>query len=53
MLETQIYIKKRGIWGRMDPCMCMTESFCCPLETIAILLSSYPPIQNKKLKKRE
>ena len=28
----------RGVWGRMDTCMCMTESLCCPPETITALL---------------
>ena len=28
----------RGIWGRMDTCICMVESFCCPTETITTLL---------------
>ena len=23
----------RGVWRRMDTCMCMTESLCCSLET--------------------
>ena len=41
----------RGVWGRMDTCVCMAESFSCPLETITTLLISYTPIQNKKLKK--
>ena len=25
--------------GRMDTCMCMAESFCCPPETITLLIS--------------
>ena len=29
--------------GRMDTCICMPESLCCPLETITILLISYTP----------
>jgi len=28
----------------MDICICMAESFCCPPETITILLISYMPI---------
>jgi len=23
----------RGVWGRMDTCLCMAESFCCLPET--------------------
>ena len=36
----------RGFWGRMDTCVCMAESLCCPLETITALLISYTPTQN-------
>ena len=43
----------RGVWGRMDTCVCMAESFSCPLETITTLLISYTPIQNKKFKKKK
>ena len=41
----------RGVWGRMDTCICMAESIYCPLETITTLLISYSPVQNKKFKK--
>jgi len=27
----------RGVWGRMDTCVCMTESLCCSCETIKTL----------------
>ena len=30
----------RGIWGRMDTCICMAESLFCPPETITTLLIS-------------
>jgi len=33
----------------MDKCICKAESLCCPPQTITTLLSSYTPIQNKKL----
>ena len=26
----------RGVWGRMDTCICMAESLCCRPEIIAI-----------------
>ena len=29
----------RGVWARMDTCMCMAESLCCVPETITTLLS--------------
>ena len=41
----------RGVWGRMDTCVCMGESLCCSPKTIIMLLISYTPIQNKKFKK--
>ena len=34
----------RGVWGRMDTCLCMAESLCCAPETITPLLISYTPI---------
>jgi len=30
----------RGVWGRMDTCMCMAESLCCPPDTITTLLTA-------------
>ena len=42
----------RGVWGRMDTCICMAESLCCPPETITILLIGYTSIQNKKFNKK-
>ena len=41
----------RGVWGRMDTCICMDESLGYSLETITTLLIGYIPIQNKKFKK--
>ena len=38
----------RGVWGRMDTCVCMAESLHCSPETITTLLTGYTPIQNKK-----
>ena len=40
----------RGVWGRMDTNVCVVEALWGPPETIATLLISYTPIQNKKLK---
>ena len=42
----------RGAWGRMDTCICMTESRHCSSETTTTLLISYTPNQNKKLKNK-
>ena len=34
--------------GRMDTCICVAKSLCCPSKTITTLSISYTPIQNKK-----
>ena len=34
----------RGVWGRMDTCICMAESLCCSFETITKLLISYAAV---------
>ena len=33
-----------GVRGRMDSCICMTESLHCPSDTIKALLIGYTPI---------
>ena len=43
----------RGVWGRVDTCVCMAEAPCCSPETITTLLIIYTPIQNKKKIKRK
>ena len=40
----------RGVWERMDTCICVAKSLCCPPDTITILLISNTPMQNKKFK---
>ena len=52
------WMEVRVVWGRMDTCMCMAESLCCPPETITTLLIVYTTIQNvsdvkKKFKKKK
>ena len=42
----------RGVWGRMDTCICMPESLLCSPEAITTLLTGYTPIK-KKIKKRK
>ena len=37
----------------MDTCVHMAESLCCSPETIIASLTSYTPIQNKKLKQQQ
>ena len=34
----------RGVWGRMDTCMCTVESLQCPTGTITTLLINCTPI---------
>ena len=34
-------LDERGIWGRMDTCICMAESLCCSLETVTTLFIDY------------
>ena len=41
----------RGVWGRMDTCLCMAESLCCLPEIITTLFIGYMPIQIKRFKK--
>ena len=41
----------RGVLGKMDTCVCMTESLCSSPKTVTTLLISCTPIQNIKLKK--
>jgi len=45
-------LDERGVWGRMDTCICMTKSLHCSPETITTLLIGYTPIQKEKFKKR-
>ena len=37
----------------MDTCICTAKPFCCSPKTITILLISYTPMQDKKLKKKK
>ena len=41
----------RGLWGRMDTCICMAESLCYLSAAITRLLIGYTPVQHKKFKK--
>ena len=43
-------LDKRGVWGKMDTCICMAEFLYCSPETTTQLLLSYIPIQSKKFK---
>ena len=40
----------RGVWERMDTCICMAESLSCSPETTTTLLIGYTPVQNKTFK---
>ena len=41
-------LDERGVWGRMDTCICMTESLHCSTEMFTLLMG-YTPIQDKQL----
>ena len=41
-------LNERGVWGRMDTCVCLAESLCCSPEIVTMLLIGYPPIQSEK-----
>ena len=36
----------RGVWGRMDTCVCMADSLHYSPETITTLIVGYTPIRN-------
>ena len=46
-------LDRRGVWGRMDTCICTAKSFCCAPEIITTLLVGYTPIQNKNFEKNK
>ena len=46
-------LDRRGVWRRMDTCVCMAESHGCSLETITTLLISYIPYTIKSLEKKK
>ena len=41
-------LEGRGVWGRMDPCICVAESLCCSPETITTLFVN-PAISQYKM----
>jgi len=43
----------RGVWRRMDTCVCVTGFLHCSPETITTLLIGYTPIKKLKVKKRK
>ena len=52
-LKLQGGIDRKGVWGRMDTCICMAEPLCCPPEVITLLLISCTPVVNKRFKKTQ
>jgi len=40
----------RGVWKRMDTCLCVAKSLHCPPEIITTLLIDYTAIENSKFK---
>ena len=51
LLDVSGSLGGRGVWGRMDTCVCMAESIHCSPETVTSLLIGSTPVQNKKWKK--
>ena len=43
----------KGVWERMDTCICIIRPLHCSPETTTTLLIGYTPIQNKKLKRKK
>ena len=43
----------RGVWGRMDSCVCTAESLHHLKPSQHCLLTGYTPIKNKKFKKKK
>ena len=50
LLDVSGSLGGRGVWGRMDTCVCMAESIHCSPETVTSLLID-SNIKNKKLEK--
>ena len=44
LLNVMWQLDGKGVWKRMDTCICMAESLCCPPETITTSLIGYTPI---------
>ena len=40
----------RGVWGKMDTCICKAEFLHCSHETITAVLIDYIPIKSLKIK---
>ena len=53
LLNAMWYLGEWGVWGRMDTCICMADSLCCPPETIIALSIGCMPIQIKKFFKKQ
>ena len=45
-IEQSASLDGRGLWGRIDTCVCMAESLCSSHETTTTSLISSTPIQN-------
>ena len=41
----------RGVWRRMDTCICMGEPLCCSPETLTELLIGYTSVKKQEVKK--
>ena len=52
LLSVTWQLDGRGVWERMDTCVCVAELLHCPLETVTTLFIGYNPIKNTKLKRK-
>ena len=52
LLKVSGRLNGRGVWGRMDTCMCMAESLHCSPETVTLLIG-YTLMQKKKVKRAQ
>ena len=39
-------LKRRGVWRKMDTCICMAEFFCCPFGTITTIIVNWLSVQS-------
>jgi len=44
---------RRGVWGRMDTCVCIVESLCCSFAIINTVNWVYPNSKEKVKKGRD
>ena len=53
MWQHNVTVDGKGLWGRMDTCICMAESLRCSPEMSTILLVDCMPVQNHFVVKKK